>query len=238
MSLKSRLKRVVKGVAYVSGLPLSLDPTKSAPGAAIEAGQGPLIGSAAVLAVTAGPAIAAELGAATEGASFAATTAADAGVIYPTEATTMSIFSDVLGYAQTGANIYSQVQQARAPSVASPVMTPTMGALPPLVGRALPMIAGAGALVVRGAASIARSAMTYCRRNPAWCASIGGTAAIAGLIESGQLPTIRRRRGRGITPKDLRSFRRVANLVRGFCPTVRRIPSRSLHVRKTGITHA
>jgi len=117
----------------------------------------------------------------------------------------------------------------------SPMLT--MGALPPL-GRALGGAAALGGAVVAGGRAIASSAMTYCRRHPAWCAQIGGTAVIAGMIEQGQLPTIRRRRGRGITPKDLRSFRRVANLVRGFCPTVRRIPTRALHVRRTGITHA
>lgn len=239
MSLKSRLKRVVKGVAYASGIPLTLKGAlDTAPAQAIEAGQGPLIASAAVLGATAGPALAAELGTATGFASSAGEVATD---IYATGGG-MSLFSDILSYGQTAANIYSQVQSARAPTIsniASPMLTPTMGALPPIAGRALPMLAGAGALVVRGAASVARSAMTYCRRNPAWCASIGGTAAIAGLIESGQLPTIRRRRGRGITPRDLRSFKRVANLIRGFCPTVRRIPGRATrHVRGTGITHA
>lgn len=122
-------------------------------------------------------------------------------------------------------------------TMTSPMIQQTMGALPQ-VGRALPLLAGAGSLVVSGARAAARSAMVYCRRHPNWCSTIGGTAAVAAMIESGQLPTIKRRRGRGITPKDLRSFRRVANLVRGYCPTVRRIPSRALHVRKTGITHA
>lgn len=119
----------------------------------------------------------------------------------------------------------------------SAVFTQAMGALPQL-GRALPMIGAAGGLVVSGARAAMRSAQVYCRRHPAWCAQIGGTAAIMAMIESGQLPPVPRRRGRGITPKDLKSFRRVANLVRGYCPTVRRIPSRSLHVRKTGISHA
>lgn len=113
--------------------------------------------------------------------------------------------------------------------------TQTMGALPPIISRGLPALGGA---VMAGGRAVMRSAQTYCRRHPAWCAQIGGTAAIMAMIESGQLPPIRHRRGRGITPKDLRSFRRVANLVRGFCPTVRRIPSRALHVRRTGIQHA
>lgn len=129
--------------------------------------------------------------------------------------------------------------QVSGPAMPSAQFTQTMGALPPVLGRALPAVGGAViGMGVRGATAIARSAMTYCRRHPQWCATIGGTAAVSAMIQSGQLPTIRRRRGRGITPKDLRSFRRVANLVRGYCPTVRRIPSRQLHVRRTGITHA
>lgn len=120
-----------------------------------------------------------------------------------------------------------------------PGVMPAMGALPPLVGGAIggAVVAG-GRVALMSARTIARSAVTYCRRHPAWCASIGGTAAIGAMIEAGQLPTIRRRRGRGITPRDLRSFRRVGSLIRGFCPTVRRIPARQLHVRRTAITHA
>lgn len=120
-----------------------------------------------------------------------------------------------------------------------PASFPSMMGSLPTIGRAAGTAVGAvGGMVIARGASIARSAMAYCRRNPGWCASIGGTAAVSALIESGQLPVIRRRRGRGITPRDLRSFRRVANLVRGYCPTVRRIPHKALHVRRTGITHA
>lgn len=123
----------------------------------------------------------------------------------------------------------------------APMTVSSLGSLPQL-GRAAGAIGGTviagGAAVLRSARSISRSANAYCSRHPAWCASIGGLPGVVGLLESGQLPVIRRRRGRGITPRDLRSFRRVANLVRGYCPTVRRIPSRALHVRRTGISHA
>jgi hypothetical protein len=112
-----------------------------------------------------------------------------------------------------------------------------MGSLPQL-GRAMPALAAAGTAVMVTARAAMRSANIYCRRHPVWCASIGGTLAISDMILGGTLPVIRRRRGRGITPRDLRSFRRVAGLIRGFCPTVRRIPSRAIHARKTGIIHA
>lgn len=108
---------------------------------------------------------------------------------------------------------------------AMPSITPAMGRIP----QALTTLPGAGAViaggaaVVRGARTVYRSAATYCRRNPAWCAQIGGTAAIAGMIQSGQLPPIRRRRGRGISSRDLRAYRRVHNLLAGFCAPKARI---------------
>ena len=102
-----------------------------------------------------------------------------------------------------------------APSV-SPVTTGVSGLLP-----ALPALAGVAGTAVRlgvtGARTIARSAVTYCRRHPQWCASIGGTAAIAGLIEGGQLPPIKRRRARGISPSEFRGFRKVHKVLSGFC---------------------
>jgi hypothetical protein len=105
--------------------------------------------------------------------------------------------------------------------------------------RALPGAIGYGAGVVVGRArAIARGAAALCAKHPQWCSTIGGVAAVAGMMESGQLPVPKRRRGRGLTPRDLRSFRRVARLIRVFAPTVRRIPHRALHVRGTGITHA
>lgn len=115
---------------------------------------------------------------------------------------------------------------------------PTMGTLPPLV-RTLPGVVGFGAgVVARKARTIARAAAALCIKHPQWCSTIGGVAAVGAMMESGQLPIPKRRRGRGLTPRDLRSFRRVARLIRGFAPTVRRIPHKALHVRGTGITHA
>lgn len=109
-------------------------------------------------------------------------------------------------------------------------MVQTMGALPPLarLGTAVgPAIAAGGAVVARSAASAMRGAVTWCRRNPAWCANIGGTAAVAAMIGSGQLPMPRRRRGRGISSRDLRSFRRVHNLLATFCAPKARIRKRT-----------
>jgi len=121
-------------------------------------------------------------------------------------------------------------------------LTPAMGALPPIGGtavRTLPGMVGfgVGMAVGRGRA-IARGAAALCIKHPQWCSTIGGVAAVGAMMESGQLPIPKRHRGRGLTPRDLRSFRRVARLIRVFAPTVRRIPHRALHVRGTGISHA
>lgn len=101
-------------------------------------------------------------------------------------------------------------------------LLPAMGALPPLT-RALPAVGAAGTAIVRGASSAMRGAITWCRRNPQWCSTVGGTAAVAAMIESGQLPAPRRRRGRGISGRDLRAYRRVHNLLAGFCAPKARI---------------
>lgn len=71
--------------------------------------------------------------------------------------------------------------------------------------------------------SINRAAGSMCARFPQWCMSIGGVGAVAQAMASGQLPIPRRRRGRGITPRDLRSFRRVANLIRHYSAPVHRM---------------
>jgi len=85
-------------------------------------------------------------------------------------------------------------------------------------------IAGAAVRVgVAGARTAMNAAIAWCRRNPAWCASVGGTAAVAAMVESGQLPKPRRRRGRGLSGRDLRSYRRVHNLLAGFCAPKARI---------------
>jgi hypothetical protein len=95
---------------------------------------------------------------------------------------------------------------------ASPVAS-SMAALPALGGVA---VAG-GRMIVAGARAIQSSAVTYCRRHPQWCSTIGGTAAVAAMIQGGQLPAIRRRRSRGISPSDFKGFRRVHKILSGFC---------------------
>ena len=104
---------------------------------------------------------------------------------------------------------------------------PAMGALPPVAGgvlRALPgAVAAGGAVVARSAGALMRGATTWCRRNPAWCSTVGGTAAVAAMIGDGRLPMPRRRRARGISGRDLRSFRRVHNILARFCTPKARI---------------
>jgi len=155
----------------------------------------------------------------------------------PPPETPVSIFStlnEAVGFIGNAANLYRQYDASKggvsvmpsslAPGIVSPM---TLAALP-AIGAGAAAIGGAAVrLGVAGARAVASSAMTYCRRHPQWCAGIGGSAAVAALIDSGQLPKIKRRRGRGLTPKDLRSFKRVANLIRVFAPTVRRIPARA-----------
>lgn len=91
------------------------------------------------------------------------------------------------------------------------------GALPPLIGGAVSMAGSAG----RALGNVGRAAANMCARYPAWCAGVGGVAAIATLMHNGTLPVPRRRRRKGITPRDLQSFRRVANLVKQYSAPVR-----------------
>lgn len=107
-----------------------------------------------------------------------------------------------------------------------------MGSLPPLVrgvgmaGSRAGAIAGAAAgYAVRGARAAAASASYYCRKYPTWCSTIGGLAAVEALVGNGQLPPIKRRRRKGLTPRDLASFRRVASLIKTYGPAARRVPS-------------
>lgn len=94
------------------------------------------------------------------------------------------------------------------------VLPRTLTPLVPQIGRAAGVAVGAG---LAGARAIARSAMTYCRRHPQWCSTIGGIAAVEGLIRSGQLPPIKRRRARGITATELRNFKRVTKTLNKWC---------------------
>ena len=99
-------------------------------------------------------------------------------------------------------------------------MIQTMGALPPLArlgGAAIGTAVGVG---VRSAAAAMRGAIAWCRRNPAWCANAGGTAAIAAMIQSGQLPMPKHRRARGLSGRDIRGFRRTVRLMRATAGAV------------------
>lgn len=100
-----------------------------------------------------------------------------------------------------------------------------------MILKALPGIgAGVGvAGLARGAGYAAgriyAAASSYCRRNPQWCATVGGMAAVEAMVRSGQLPAPKRRRGRGITATELRNFKRVAKFTSKYCAPVRRAMS-------------
>ena len=151
----------------------------------------------------------------------------------PAVATAIGVWNPAIGGALTA------LQTVGARSPAAPMPGPGMrpGASGGMMG-ALPAIGFGVGMVVGRARQIARGAAALCIKHPQWCSTIGGVAAVGAMMESGQLPIPKRHRGRGLTPRDLRSFRRVARLIRVFAPTVRRIPHRALHVRGTGITHA
>jgi len=90
-------------------------------------------------------------------------------------------------------------------------------------GQALQGLMTGGARAAGYAAGrIAASAMNYCRRNPQWCATVGGAVAVEAMIRAGQLPAMKRRRGRGITSVELRNFKRVAKFTSKYCAPVRR----------------
>lgn len=108
-------------------------------------------------------------------------------------------------------------------------LQPAMAVLPG-AGRALMPLTGAaagglGRAVGYAAGRATRAAMNYCKRNPQWCASIGGMAAVEAMVRSGQLPAPKRRRGRGITATELRAFKRVAKFTSKYCAPVRRAMS-------------
>lgn len=106
----------------------------------------------------------------------------------------------------------------------SGMIYPTMGSLPSLsAGAAGGVAMGAVRLGVGAVSRFGRGAIQLCRRYPQWCSTIGGTAAVAAMLESGQLPMPRRRRGRGISGRDLRAYRRIHNVLAGFCAPKARI---------------
>lgn len=70
---------------------------------------------------------------------------------------------------------------------------------------------------------INRAAGSMCSKYPQWCMQMGGVGQVAQAMATGQLPIPRRRRRRGITPRDLQSFRRVANLIKCYSAPVHRM---------------
>lgn len=98
----------------------------------------------------------------------------------------------------------------------------SMAALPSIgtVGAVGGAVARAG---VAGARAVIASARYYCAKYPGWCISIGGLGAVQGMVQNGQLPIHRRRRGRGITAKEFSGFRKVHRVLSGFCAPKMRI---------------
>ena len=102
---------------------------------------------------------------------------------------------------------------------------PALPALGGAAARLAPAVIGGAVRVASSARRIAAGAASICRRNPQWCATIGGLAAVEALMRSGQLPVPKRRRGRGITATELRAFKRVAKFTSKYCAPVRRAMS-------------
>jgi len=95
-----------------------------------------------------------------------------------------------------------------------------LGAATPMTTNQLVMTGG---LSRSSVSRVNRAAGTMCARYPQWCMQIGGVGAVASAMASGQLPIPRRRRRRGISPRDLSSFRRVANLIKNYSAPVHRM---------------
>jgi hypothetical protein len=129
----------------------------------------------------------------------------------PAVAAAATVFSPGIGAALTAAQRLMPAKVIGPGLGAS--MLPAMGALPAIGGAAVRM-------GVAGARSAMRGAIQLCRRHVQWCSTIGGTAAVAAMIESGQLPAPRHRRGRGLSGRDLRGFRKTARLMRQVAGTI------------------
>lgn len=88
--------------------------------------------------------------------------------------------------------------------------------------------------LARGAGTLARRAGGAIRRNAGTVATVGGTAAIL-YDQFGNPVRRKRRRGKGITARELKSFTRVTGLLNKYCktppPTKRRSASRSSSCR-------
>lgn len=148
-----------------------------------------------------------------------------------------------VGLAVAGATTaYSAYQgmKARAPSI------PGIGSgfqnmgmpVPSFSSGFMPALGAAGGAAVRigvaGAKRVYSSAASYCRKHPGWCQTIGGIAAVEALIQSGQLPPVKSRRGRGITATEFKHFKRVARITSKYCAPVRKaMSSRALRGGKS-----
>lgn len=121
------------------------------------------------------------------------------------------------------------MQAARPSPVASMAAFPSVGTMigggarviPGLgsVGRGVARVGGA---VVGSARNLYRSAASYCRKHPSWCQTVGGIAAVEAMISRGELPPVKRRRGRGISATELKNFKRVAKFTGKYCAPVRK----------------
>jgi len=137
----------------------------------------------------------------------------------------------------TAGTAYSAYQAAKSMSAAPPAF-PGIGGLTPMPGAGV-NFAGMGSLIpavgrvggtlarvgVAGAKRVYQSAASYCRKHPGWCQTVGGIAAVEAMIQSGQLPATKSRRGRGITATELKNFKRVARFTSKYCAPVRRAMS-------------
>jgi hypothetical protein len=129
----------------------------------------------------------------------------------PAVAAAATVFNPAIGGALTAAQRLMP-QRVVGPGLSGSLL-PAMGALPAIAG-------GVARIGIAGARSAMRGAIQLCRRHPQWCSTIGGTAAVAAMIESGQLPAPRHRRGRGLSARDLRGFRKTARLMRQVAGTI------------------
>lgn len=155
-----------------------------------------------------------------------------------------------LSMAGTAATAYYAAKSA-VPAAPAPTFTPQIVPMPGVgsmqagmfpsfptsLTRALPALAGVGGAAVRvgvaGAKRVYQSAASYCRKHPGWCQTIGGIAAVESMIQSGQLPAMKSRRGRGITATELKNFKRVARFTSKYCAPVRRAMSAPAVRRKS-----
>jgi len=127
---------------------------------------------------------------------------------------------------QTGGGIMAQSILPSLPAIAGGAIRTLPGIGSRLMAGGLPAAVGFGAgRAVRSARAIASAASSYCRRHPGWCASIGGLAAVEGLVNSGQLPVPKRRRRKGISGRDLGNFMRVSKVLSRYCAPIRKARS-------------